>query len=469
MNLCNRSPRLLCASSLSLLFALCTASGIAWAERFELEGTLVETATSRSINVGKDQGELANFFDAQKKLVAGILKDLGIPLDSLPPEVRNRLGRYHTTNFDAFKLFSQGLDAQDMGRFSEAKALFEKALQLDPGFALAAELSISMPNTNLTDSIQLQAALSSSSKAATNAGKVQVQVDLSQAIAALQSGQTVLVGSKLDSAPPSGTPGSDFTSNPPGSSDGLSPNARTVLGLAYTIGTSASANPPVADQTAAGVAVAVASTNEWTPDQIAFDAAGLARVGDTSGFSANRATAQTTTPASYPLSDGSSVTWGTWSSNTVAASAAVTTGGTTYRFPELGESVHFMYGSATSAMPTTGSATFSATSAGSLGGLTGSIGVNFVSRAVTLNNLSFDLGGLGFTNLTGSASYGTGIGSGFFSGNYNNGTCVGCTAFSPAASSFTGNFVGANADGLIYSTILQTGSNTVSGVHLLAQ
>jgi hypothetical protein len=127
-----------------------------------------------------------------------------------------------------------------------------------------------------------------------------------------------------------------------------------------------------------------------------------------------------------------------------------------------------MLGLATVAMPTSGAAVFTP-AGGFLGGVSGSIGVNFVTRAVTVNNLGFTLSGLSFSALNGTASYSQSVASGFFSGNYSSGNCVGCTGFSPTASAFTGNFVGSAASGLIYSTIMQTGSGTVSGIHLLGR
>jgi hypothetical protein len=39
-------------------------------------------------------------------------------------------------------------------------------------------------------------------------------------------------------------------------------------------------------------------------------------------------------------------------------------------------------------------------------------------------------------------------------------------AFAPEASAFGGNFVGNEANGLVFTSILQTGKGTVSGLHL---
>jgi hypothetical protein len=93
---------------------------------------------------------------------------------------------------------------------------------------------------------------------------------------------------------------------------------------------------------------------------------------------------------------------------------------------------------------------------------------DFGARQVTLNNLGFTLGNYGFSGLNGQATYAT-TGSGYFSGNYTSGACLNCPGFSATSSAFTGNFVGKAANGLIFSSIMQTGSGTVSGVHLFKQ
>jgi hypothetical protein len=119
-------------------------------------------------------------------------------------------------------------------------------------------------------------------------------------------------------------------------------------------------------------------------------------------------------------------------------------------------------------MPTTGTATY-APVGGFLGAVTGNITTNFVNRTVSVNNLGFSTSGLSFSGLNGAASYSSGIASGYFSGKYSSGNCVGCTGFVPTSSAFSGNFVGGAASGLVYSSIMQTGNGTVSGLHLFGK
>lgn len=427
---------------------------VAHAERFDLESAILESATAKAIGGGKKSGDIATFFTAQKEMVYTALADLGISLDSLPADIRKNLERFHTTNFAAFKMFSLGLNAQDEGKFAEAKAFFQKAVELDPNFQLAGELGISMPASNVTGTVQMQAALAAAAKSATSSGKVQVEVDLSGAIAALQSGQNVVVGVKPDASVDSAgarSANNNYTSNPAGS--GTSYADRKAVAVSYSV------------QDTSGVTVALATTNEWTLDQASSDAAGLVKVGDAAQFQATRSLAASTVSGSLNLADGSPVSWGTWQSGAGTAFSVSTQDG-----PVLGLGPQFQYliGQATRDMPTTGTATF-APAGGFLTNASGSIGVDFVSRSVQLNNLGFTLGGADFSNLNGTATYSTTIASGFFKGNYSGGSCTGCAAFSPTASVFTGNFLGKGASGLMLSTVLSTGSGTVAGVHAFKQ
>ena len=423
--------------------AVCLAlfQGHAQAENFELTSTLFDTASSKAVAAQRKSGELSTFFESQKEMTYGILKEMGIPLESLPPDVRQNLARFHTRNFDAFKMFSLGLNAQDQGKFAEAKAFFQKALELDPNFQLAGELSVAMPAVNAVSAAQLKVLLAASAKQATSSGKTLVQLDLATAIAALQAGVEVVA---IDN--------SASSTNNPLSEEGYS----STKGGATRF----------ADANAVGVSYvqngnSLASTNEWLLDQTAVDDKGLVRVGDPATFQARREAAVGSIVGTAELSDGSDITWGRWNK---PGDYAVVSGGTSVAAAQLGPQFQYLIGKATREMPTTGTATFLPVG-GFLNNPTGSIGVDFNNRSIQLNSLGFDLGGKTFSGLTGNTTYATGVGSGFFTGNYSGGTCVGCTGFTPTASSFSGNFLGTNAAGLLYSTILQTGNGTVSGVH----
>jgi hypothetical protein len=308
-----------------------------------------------------------------------------------------------------------------------------------------------MPNSNVTGTVQLQAALAAAAKAATSAGKVQVELDLSGALAALQSGQTVVLGSKTDATPStaSSAAGTDYTSNPPGSSANFA--ERKVVGVSYSVQGS-------------GVPVSLASTNEWMLTQVSTDATGLVRVGDPAEFIAIRGSATDTPAGTLTLDDGSTVRWGAWQSN--PGSFTVTSQGVA--LSGLGPQLQYVVGDATRTMPTTGRATFTP-AGGFLQNASGTLGIDFVNRNVQINNLGFTLGGMDFSSLNGAATYSSSIPSGFFKGNYAaGGACSGaaCAGFSSEASVFTGNFMGKDANGLLFSTVMSTTAGTASGVHV---
>jgi hypothetical protein len=272
---------------------------------------------------------------------------------------------------------------------------------------------------------------------------VQVEVDLSGAIAALLSGQTVVAGAKADVAPVS------LGAQNPYNTPLNTPNvlSRKVVGVSYV-------------QAQSTAPVSIASTNEWTTSQVSTDAAGLVRVGDAGTFLAARSGATSLPGGSLTLPDGSGVSWGNWQSNT--GNFAIAANGSPVADP--GPQFQYLIGEATPVMPGSGTATYNP-AGGPMANVRGSIGVDFVNRNVQLNNLGFDIVGLNFRNMNGSATYSSSIASGFFKGNYSSGSCNGCVAFSPGASVFTGNFLGLGASGLMFSTVLSTGTGTVSGLH----
>ena len=427
-------------------------AGVAQAQSFALESAVLDSRTARNLGVSTERGELATLLRAQKAMTFGILRASGIPLESLAPEVRSRIERLQTTNLEAFRAFASGLDLKDQGRFAEAKEAFRRAAELDPGFALAQEQQQAMPDVNVLNPVQLRAVIAATATAAVDRGKASFAVDLARATAALQAGQTVVATAATPADSAADSTRRPFSVVETGDAAQFAPNLS--VGLAYTY--TASTNVPI------GVAFPL----EVTRSQYEFTPAGVlesVNVVSAQGqpFYALRGGATASGLASATLADGGRVYWGSWLS-TPAASARVTVNGVPVQAPVLGQ-VDFMFGEATRTMPGTGSAVYTPTG-GSLGNVSGNIGVNFVTRNVTLNSLGFTLGGFTFSGLTGNAVYGDG--SGFFQGNYSSGSCAGCPGFVPQASAFGGNFAGRNADGLIFSTFLLTGNGTLSGVQL---
>ena len=373
----------------------------AQSEEFQLESAVMDSVSGRSLGVLNEKGAMTGFFKAQKSMMYGILRSAGIDLNQLPADVRLRLEKFQTTNLEAFKAFSQGLDLKDEGKFAEAQIFFEKAAAIDPNFKLAEDMKVAMPNMNLSTMLQIRTVVRDSAKTAVDNGKRRVEVDIARAAAAIMSGQTVVVGSRnsVSDSSESNAPAADgFTTNPPGSGTDYAP--RKVVGIAFSYG-AGDANAPT------GTQVAIASTNEWTSSQYKVSGSSLESLGLGGDFVAQRGAASESATTTHTLSDGSGVYWGSWKS-TPGASASVIVSGTPLSAPTLGADVYYMMGEATRTMPTSGTATF-LPAGGFLDNVAGNISVNFATRQVALNNLGFTLNGLSFGQLNGTSTYDAGI------------------------------------------------------------
>ncbi|MBV8123616.1 MAG: tetratricopeptide repeat protein [Paucibacter sp.] len=437
--------------------ALCLAlacGGAAADPEFQLESALVDSVTAQSLGASREKGSIATFFAAQKAMVYDILRSSGIDLARLPPDVRGRLEKFHTTNLAAFKAFSTGLDLKDQGKFAEAKAYFEKAIQLDPNFKLAEEQKVAMPNVNLVNLLQIRAAVTDAAKTAVSSGQNLVAIDLAHAMAAMLAGQTVVIAPQPTNAATNTSTPFSYSTNPPGSGDNLASHLAIGTAFSYT-------------PTGSPASISIATTNEYTSSQYARSGTMLESITGSGDFAAQHGAASDCCSGTAALSDGTPAYWGTWRS-VPGASAAVALSGSSLSAPVLGSDFNYLYAAATQGMPSTGTAVFTPVG-GFLTNVSGNISINFVTRSVNVNNLGFDLSGLMFSQLNGSTTYSASSVSGFFAGNYSSGTCTGCAAFSPAASSFTGNFVGSGASGIVFSSIMQNGAGTVAGVHLFGR
>lgn len=442
------------ALRIALFAALAGSSANALAQGYTLEGAVIDSRTSRSLGVINERGNIDSLFRAQKAMTFGILRSAGISLDQLSPEVRARIERFQTTNLDAFRAFSQGLDLKDQGKFVEAKEFFRRAAELDPAFALAAEQQRSMPDLNLGSGVQTRAVLAAAAGVAVDRGKASITVDAAHALAALAAGLQVAVASAPANVQAQSAADA-YTTNPAGSGGQFLPNL--VAGLAFAF---ASGNTST---------VSLSDTTEWKPENYRLSNGVLESVGAEGNFQLQRQGSTNVNAGSAVLADGSSAYWGSWlpAATNGATITLKNASGATVTLPAVGP-VDYVYGQATRVLPTTGSVVFDpVANAGSLKGITGTIKVDFVNRGVALQNLGFAIGGLNFAGLNGTADISKTIASGTFNGSYTSGTCGGCTGFAPLSSNFGGSFIGKNADGLVFSTFLQTGDGgTASGVNL---
>ncbi len=449
-------PSLLRPAVLAALAAVLTPTAQAQ-QQFSLEGAVVDSRSGAELGVLTERGDLGALFRAQKALTFGILRSAGISLDQLSPEVRARIERFQTTNLDAFRAYSQGLDLKDQGRFTEAREQFRRAAELDPGFELALEQQRAMPDLNLTTAVQLRAVVAQAATAAVDRGRAVYAVDLARAAAALQAGQQV-VAIPASVAPQTRLDTDGYTINPPGSGGARTPSQ--VVGLSYSL-------------VDGEIRVATILPNEWRMGEVALSSDGvLQRVGTSStSVEALRGTAALADLGRADLPGGGVAYWGAWLSSPGASASlrsgtSTTTASTT---PALGR-VDWVTADTPLALPGSGSYTFTPVG-GSLREVTGSIGVDIASRGVTLNDLGFRIDGFSFSGLRGSASYDDSrLASAPFVGNYSAGSCSGCTGFVAGSSVFAGQFVGRDASGLIFSTVLVTGpTGTASGVHLFTR
>ena len=97
---------------------------------------LSNTQTSEFLPIASEEDDLENINSLKKEIVFDLLKNLNI---ELTPEDIARIESSPPLNLLAFLAFSKGLEKEDNGELSEAKAYFERAQRLDPEFELAKE------------------------------------------------------------------------------------------------------------------------------------------------------------------------------------------------------------------------------------------------------------------------------------------------------------------------------------------
>jgi hypothetical protein len=441
------------AAAAFVLAAACTGAA---AQGFAIEGAVIDSRTGNSLGVVTERGDLAALFRAQKAMTFGILRSAGISLDQLSPEVRARIERFATTNVEAFRAFSQGLDLKDQGRFAEAREAFRRAAELDPSFALAAEQQQSMPDVNVTSGVQLRAVIAAAAGAAVERGKGTVVVDLARATAAVQAGQGVSLV-RADSSTPIGD--NSFTANPAGSGNQF--RAPQSVGFVFT-------------QNLGGLPIATTASSVVKGSEALVSNAGvLESLGNDQTFKAERRSATASAPQSLLLGDRATTAyWGSWASqagSSALLSIAASGGnpGQALQAPALGQ-VDWLVAEATRVMPNQGTATYTP-AGGPMQNVSGSILVNFQQGSVQLQNLGFQIGGNTYSGLAGNATYLPSDPAGPFRGNYTAGACSGCAGFLPTSSLFLGSFAGREAQGLVFSTVLVNSIGTQAGTHLFTR
>lgn len=97
---------------------------------------VTDVGTSALGPTAQDQRSVDDIFTMEKNIVLALLQNMGITPTTAE---RNAIEQRPTRSLAAFLAFSHGLELQDAGRYPEASREFDRAVQLDPNFAAAAE------------------------------------------------------------------------------------------------------------------------------------------------------------------------------------------------------------------------------------------------------------------------------------------------------------------------------------------
>lgn len=102
--------------------------------RMRIDARMLKTQSGEIVLAEKIEGPKEEFFDLEKALVKKLVGVTGV---ELPPKVRVKVDRVHTADFNAFKTWSDGIDAFDRRDYRKSVELLERAAEIDPDFTLA--------------------------------------------------------------------------------------------------------------------------------------------------------------------------------------------------------------------------------------------------------------------------------------------------------------------------------------------
>lgn len=106
-------------------------------QNLTITSNLVDIVSSASQSPLQFSGELKDIFEMEKKIVFGVIDEMGIQLTA---EERKKIGTFATKNFEAFRAYCNGLDKYDLGDYQSAFYYFQQSIKLDPSFMLAREM-----------------------------------------------------------------------------------------------------------------------------------------------------------------------------------------------------------------------------------------------------------------------------------------------------------------------------------------
>ena len=105
-------------------------------ENLATTGLVVATTTGVVGDQVRTEDEAERFLDMEKELAIGLLESMGVVLTVAE---RERIDQNRVANLQALLAFGSGLEALDVGNFAQARAEFDRASSLDPGFGAARE------------------------------------------------------------------------------------------------------------------------------------------------------------------------------------------------------------------------------------------------------------------------------------------------------------------------------------------
>jgi tetratricopeptide (TPR) repeat protein len=103
-------------------------------QNLRIDVSLAEVATANVRDVEGITGKVMELFQLEKALVFKIIDELGVELTR---EEREAIQKFMTESLLAFLAYSKGLDFEDRRMFAEARAEYQRAVELDPNFELA--------------------------------------------------------------------------------------------------------------------------------------------------------------------------------------------------------------------------------------------------------------------------------------------------------------------------------------------
>ncbi|MGD9214702.1 MAG: tetratricopeptide repeat protein [Desulfobacteraceae bacterium] len=110
-------------------------------ERLIIASAVVDAYRKTNIGVQEAKGELKKFYDLEKEIACQIIEELGRDCSAAPAG----FNKIHTRSMPALVAFSWGLNYFDEEKYPKARQWFQKALEQDPHFDLAAAALLATP------------------------------------------------------------------------------------------------------------------------------------------------------------------------------------------------------------------------------------------------------------------------------------------------------------------------------------